>query len=397
MKTTTDFYVLNQPETVAEAASFAPWLLNAGRANTKVAVYGRQEFLVFATSKEVWSIDPRRDEVMAVIIDGFKRQAVDIPQVQFVARDLFWDIQWLVGLLASHLNMTPEDTFTALRPLFVGDLEGAARAAGWVTEKHSDYSDVVLDAYGTAIHEEQFSIGAAEFYKKIAVPFALLQAEAMLSGFMDTEWLVQYDDLWLRVLLHYTGDAVLAKAFYDGRSPLQAVATALDTTPDIAQALVLWQLYGRDAVLLSKAIPDAIEMLPIDLPIWGGRLERVMPNLVTRIIGMQQAYWQNRKTLTRYNRILRPGLDPGAASAWVVFGTVEDLMAVAAVSFWQNRTGKGIYINTIKGGFDFAPVRIGGTLPSTGKDFWRSTVEALAPLANPLSTGSLRPIYTEVK
>ena len=649
-------YSLQLPTTAHEAAAFASWLLNTSRAQEKVAVAVRDEYLSFATTREVWIVE-RGTPAFVVLLAVLRQQAIDIPQVTFVARDLYDELIRLSAFLAPEYEMSPQEMYRHLAPLFDGDLHSAARVGGWPAPTITD--NLANDVYATVLHEEQYALGAPKYYHSLSLPFAKLQAEAVvfdspvpswyvtycmtpetpvltadlrwvpmgslqvgdrLLGFEENAtaisprhwdwstvtgtgrigaplyevtfddgssfrctgehpWLLRrgkwhetlrwvttaemfaalrhkggprrtfwapryfqpwesetdYDDgflaaafdgegsvtidrgavknltlaqkpngflekikgalcrkgftfsqrtadehpnmhgvdrlilrggfaraaellgraqpprllekwlrgtpsslqmetktpvrvasvtevgwgevitletdthtyiaggfpvhnthLWLRVVAHFTGEPILKAAFMDERSPYAALSKTLECDAETARALLAWQIYGRDMHILQQSMPDVIEALPTDLPAWGVRLDKRVPAFCAGISSMQQSYWQARKLSTRYGRLLRPGAPLGMGSAFMIFGTVEDIVINASVTFWQNRTSPDILVSRFSGGPASDAIRIGGSCPESGRDQWSYMLRELAPLNSPLNSGPLRPQVLEV-
>lgn len=400
MRTDTEFFTLVTVDSMGDAANFASFLLNAGRANQKVALYvntGNASPLTLycATPTEVWQIPLDGGLVEYACMAGFRHQVLEVPNVTFVMRDIYFDLPAVVEFLHVPMDITPEEFMSKILPLIDGDLNVAAQAIGWPAVPHSAFEDGAMDAYGTVTQEEQFSVGAPVYYKRGGLPMAKLQTEGMYNS-SKTEWVVAYDDLWIRVAAHYTGDPTIRWAFEQERNPWAALSKTLDTTVDTAKALLIWHIHGRNLRLLQRDMPDVVDMLPDDLPSWGVRLDRSLPAFCAGISGLQTAYWNNRGAQSLYGRLLRPGKEPGEASAWQIFGAVDDIIVNAAVTLWQNRPSPDIYINSIRGGPTDDTIRIGGELPASGKEQWEYIVKQLAPAVAKLNSGPLRPSYLEV-
>ena len=206
---------------------------------------------------------------------------------------------------------------------------------------------------------------------------------------------VHNTDLWLRVFAHWSNDPTIGWAFKEGRDVLDTVARALDTSPEKAQALLFWQAHGRDISVLGRRMPEVVDLLPDTLPLWGDKLDKAFPTMVATVLQMQQAYWHTRYADTLYGRKLRPGHALGEAVAFRVFGTVEDIVAVAAVTLWQARTSGDIMVTKIDGGPAASEIRIGGVGPNTAQFAWKTVLNRLAGLSGPLSVG-LQPTVVDV-
>src|SRR3990167_3294798 len=107
---------------------------------------------------------------------------------------------------------------------------------------------------------------------------------------------------------------------------------------------------------------------------------------------MRQAYRETGTLETRYGRRFRAGQTEGEAVTHLIFGTVEDIVSVAMVTFWTNRTTRDIMILRAEGGPSADTIRIHGTGPSSigGKASWMIHLQELATLASPLGLVDLK-------
>ena len=177
----------------------------------------------------------------------------------------------------------------------------------------------------------------------------------------------------------------MKRAFLDHRDLLGTMAGLIETTPDKAEALLLWQCCGREMAVLEHKMPEVVSTLPSDLEAWGDKLDRAFPVLVGTCQQMMQAYWESRSAHTLYGRRLPTGFHQGEAVAWTIFGTVEDIVVVAAVTYWQNRLAPDLLISKIEGGPAASLIRIGGSFGKANVGLWSQLLNQLAPLANPLA------------
>ncbi len=389
---TSALYALNSAIEPRDVIPFGQWLLDSCRNDGSVSVVLREETLAFGSPTSVWTFPLGNEPVMEVLLAVLRANVIDLPQVSFVARDLFVDLVALCQALAPLLGISERQAYLSLAPVFDGDLTSAARVLGHKPESHEDYAAIEDDAYAIAVHEKQFSLGAPKYYEAISLPFAKLQAEGKLSGQAKASWWVSYENLWLRVLAHMTGDPLFLGALREDHSVIAVVMRSLECDAEAAQALLIWQVYGRDVDAMVRHLPEIVDKLPSELPSWGLRLDRKFPALCASLSAMQSSYWQNRGANTLYGRRLRPGQTLGEATAWMVFGTVEDIIANAAVTLWKNRTSPDIIITLISGGPAAPVLRVGGT---GGGAQWSYMAKELAPLGNPLKTVPLRPTYVE--
>ena len=377
-------YVADSPEHVLPLGN---WLNDHARhpdQRVYVAVReGRNKKLAFAAGNEVWVVD-LKSQAAPLFYSAVLRQ-VEHGQITLAARDLFSDLIALSKMLAAPSTLGPKDVFWQLAPLFDGDLLSAGQTIDLPVQPKEFFKKIEDDAYDLALLEPQYRHQIPAYYDKIAVPFAKLQAEAVLHGQPEMQWWLGYEDLWLKVLAHYAEDPTLKWAFAEGRKPLESIARMLELSLPTTEALMLWQCHGRDMPVFSQAMPEMMEFLPAALPAYGLKLDRALPNICAATLQMQQAYWESRLATTRYNRKLRPGKQLGQAVAFRIFGTVEELIAVAAVAIWRNRTSSDIIISKIQGGPESATNRVGGVGPADGKYAWATMLKRVSPLNNPLS------------
>jgi hypothetical protein len=180
----------------------------------------------------------------------------------------------------------------------------------------------------------------------------------------------------------------------EDRDPFEAVGKLLKVEAPVAETLLLWQACGRDMDCFTKRFPALVNQLPEDLVQYSEQFNRSLPSLSMSVAQMKQAYYESRSVETRYGRRLRPGHPYGEAVAFRVFGTVEDLIGIAAVTFWQNRPSSDILLTQFGGGLD--NIRVGGVGPKHGKEMWLQELKSLSGLANPLKDISLHPNVVQV-
>lgn len=376
-------------DNAGEVAAFSEWLTNCARLDQEVAVAARKTKLAFSTREDVWVINLKA-ECAPLSIGVLRTHLIDQAQLKFAARDLYILLIDLSKLLGPLFNMAPTSVLFHLSSAFVADLTGAAVAINQTVTPQNKFRLIEHDAYEVALLEPQYSHDAPAYYNKIAIPFAKLQAETTLHKPGQAEWFVSYDRLWIKVLAFYTGDPTLMWALVEDRDPVEAVGKLIkaDTYED-AENLLLWQACGRDMDCFSKRFPGQIDALPENLNEYSEKFNRSLPALSMAVAQMKQAYYETRTVETRYGRRLRPGHPHGEAVAFRVFGTVEDIVGVAAVTFWQNRPASDIMLTQFAGGLD--TVRISGVGPKHGQELWLQELKPLSTLADPLGQVALRP------
>lgn len=336
-----------------------------------------------------------RDEVVSVSLGGPFEEAIlgplrstmldqNLMEVRY--RDMYLDLVDFTRLFSKKFKMDEEDVFNRLSPFAVGDLRSAANVIGLQTVEKKRIRSAADDAYEIALYEPQYAHNISQYYSKVSLPFARLQAEAtLLTDKGKKDWFVSYPQLWLRVFTHFTADPTLTWAFTQERDILETVSGVLEVTPVQAEALLFWQAHGRDLSALSARFPKVVDDLPANLPWYATELDKHFPVLVSGVLRMQQQYIDTRASHTLYGRMLRFGPPPGEAAAFKIFGTVEDILSVSMVSLWQNRIAADIRIAGVEGGPSDSVIRINGVGPTAGKDYWTRVLTDISPLNNPIT------------
>jgi len=348
------------------------------------AVRPSRKLLAFSTLEEGWVLD-LQSSAAPILAGVLRAQMLDREGAVLIARDLVADLQDFCRLISPLTGLTTAELYRRVAPVCRGDLLQAGLVSGQPVLSRKAFKSIEDDAYEVALLLPQYEHAIGPYYEKAGVPFAKLQAESLLlkANEKPLHWWVSYPEVWLRVLAHWSGDPTMKRAFLDRRDLLGTMAGLIETTPDKAEALLLWQCCGREMAVLEQRMPEIISALPNDLDAWGNKLDRAFPVLVGTCQQMIQAYWESRSAHTLYGRKLSPGRNLGEAVAWRIFGTVEDIVVVAAVTLWQNRPSSDVVIGKIEGGPAASLIRIGG---SGGPSYsWLALLNQLAPLANPLS------------
>ncbi len=400
MSAQTVFYKLFNLKEVEDVLLLANWLQQHSDRNPEsrgvavalhLAKRGKGGELALATKEEVCLID-LKSPVADALVGVLRAMLLDQPQVSLLGRDTYADLVDLVEFFHKRCGVAEREAYDKLAPAFVGDLRQAMQIVGYPPVGKSVFKHAADDAYAVALMEPQYTANpSTQYYSKVSLPAARMWAESKLfrtEGKPD--WLVSYSNLWLKVLAHYSSDPTLIFALYENRDALETVARALKVTATQAQSLLLWQVHNREVVAMAKRFPAVVDDLPDSLPKWGEEIDKHFPTLAASTIHMRQAYQESRAAHTLYGRKMRPGYSYGGATAFRIFGTVEDILSVAAVSFWQSRTSPDILVSGISGSAAGAEVQIQGQGPIMGKDLWRRQLDLLSPLQNPMQV-SLNP------
>lgn len=388
----------HQVDKLSEVAPFAMWLSETAQRGQTIAVAlrDRQRKMAFATRDDAWVLD-FKSPAGAIGAGIIRSQLIDNNQLRFATRNLALDLRDITKFLADLLGMSLPDVWAALAPACVADLTRAAVCVNQAVTPRNKFKSAEHDAYEIALLEPQYATGIADYYLKVGVPMSKLVAETSLFKRKDDPmtWWVSYEQLWLRVLAFYTGDPTLGWAFHEGHDPIERIATLFKIPNETAETLLLYQACGREIPVFQKRFPERI--LPSDLTSWEDRMRRTLPALDSSISAMSRGYWESRTTETRFHRKLRPGHALGESVAFRIFGTVEDIVAIAAVTFWNNRSTSDILLTQIEGGPAENLIRVGGVGPkgeATTWD-WIQTLKTIAPLANPLGQLNLKPTVTK--
>ena len=283
------------------------------------------------------------------------------------------------------------ELFGRLAQCMIGDLLSCAATVGHAPAAR-DLSPPDA-AYTARLLEPQYQEEAPPYYVRVSLPLVRLQAEWRCWGQDATaDWWVSYPDLWIRVLTRYTADPTLTWMLSEGQEPVPAIARLFEWPVEQTVAVLLWHICGRSVDVMAEVVPQHIDGLPDDLPAVAGLWDRRLPSLWAGITSLMQGYTQNRLARTLYGRKMRTGQHPGAASAHTILGTTQDIMEVAAVSFWNSRPGPSVMIKRVDS-FAVDPVRrvVGVGPQAAEREQWIQTLTALAPLAAPLGMVSLAP------
>lgn len=290
------------------------------------------------------------------------------------------------------------DFFGRSAQCMIGDLLSCAATVGHAPAAR----DLSLPdaAYTARLLEPQYQQEAPPYYVRVSLPLVRLRAEWRLFGTdAPAEWWVSYPDLWIRVLTHYTADPTLTWMLNEGQEPVPAIARLFEWPVERTVAILLWHICGRSVDVMQSDLPHGtwlttghVEALPDDLPAVAGLWDRRLPSLWAGITSLMQGYSQNRLARTLYGRKMLAGQHPGAASAHTILGTAQDIMEVAAVTFWNKRPGPSVMIKRVDS-FAVDPVRrvVGVGPQAVEREQWIETLTALAPLAAPLGMVRLAP------
>ena len=296
----------------------------------------------------------------------------------------------LIGLHDWFCPTPDRETFDRLRRLLVGDLIAAGDVSGQPVLPAKRFKDIADDAYDVRLLEPQYQFQSPRYYYAVALPFVGLCAEAEVFGDRrPATWVISYPQLWLRVIAHYSGDPTLRWALVEQRDAIETISKLLESPPEQTTALLIWQALNRSTAHTVEHFPRIADLLPDDLPRWAATLDRKLPALCLSSITLSAAYERDRIARTLYGRQLRAGLHPAEACYHTIFGTVRDLVRVAAVTLWKNRPDRDMMV----GRADDKPLVQANRLfgcwlgehTVDEQEQWLVFAKVLAGLADPLS------------
>lgn len=392
-----DIYSNHTVETAKDIIPFADWLIERAKLEepVSVAVKLRAKKMAFATRDDAWVID-LKSPVAAGALGALRIRLYDYGQITIKMRDLATGMVDLSKVLSDAWGLTTREVFDTLVPLCVGDLTQAARCINHPVTPAKLFKRIEDDAFEVALLEPQYLVGIPPYYSRVGIPLAKIGAEIRLFGKQrQPDWTVDYSDLWIKVLTYYTQDPVLLNAVLDDEPVIPLLARIFGCSEDEAETILRWCACGMEMDVYLKRYPDPTR-LPSNIPQWEEAIGRKLTKLVTSVISMKQSYYLNRIAETRFSRRLRPGHLHGEAVAFTIYGTVQDLVGVAAATLWNNRPASEVMLLRIDDNPDEL-IRIVGSGPASeaGKHVWLSSMQELAPLANPLGLVALKPSVVE--
>lgn len=378
---TDEAYTLREVYNHQDVIALTKLLRESGRLEAEplgACIRSRPDRLALASRGEVFLI-PLDDKLVQAALTA---SVVGGNPPRLVVRDAEVFLVRATKYMTEHADL---DGFRRLADQVVGDLEECGHCIDQPVLPARAFKSLADDAYDARVLEPSYSYEAPKFYYSISLPWTRLRAEYRLFGEKQVGWWLTYPDLWLRVLAYMTSDPTLVWAFNQQRDPIETVATLIKTPPEIVEPLLIWQALGRTVQVMAEVFPGSADALPDNLPEWGRKLDRALPSLVGNISNMMHTYQERRTATTLYGRKMRGGRHPAYAPYFTIWGTVEDILRVAAVTFWQNGRSRGIFIGDV----DMEPLarlnRVRGTAPTlTDMNEWLYNMNRLAFLGEPL-------------
>lgn len=374
-----------------EIGALGSWLLTRAHKDEPVAmaIRDRTRKLALCSLDDAWVID-LKSPAGPIAIATLRAQLLEQAAVKLTCRNLATDMREFCQMMAPLWGITPLEAFKSLEHNFVGCLTQAALCINQAVTPPAKFRQLEHAAYEVALLLPQYETGIAPYYEKIGVPLAKIQVETALTRKGPAEWWVTYEHLWLKVLAGFTGDPTLCWALFNEHDPIEACAKVFKSSKEDARLMLLWQVCGRDPYCFGQRFPSLVSNLP-ESPQeeWNDVIDRGLPSMSAVCADMVRAYVSTNRNddhtvNSLYKRRLRPGHPPGEAVAFRIFGTVEELLNILAVTLWQNRDSGSTIIKKYEGGPADDVVRVLGAGPQGGQITWLETVKELAPLANPL-------------
>lgn len=388
-----DFQVHNVSKP-ADVAGFGRWLVERARAGSGIglAVRDRSKKLAFSTLDDCFILDLKNNPLGAAAF----RTAIDQQQLDLMTRNAVVDLPELSRMLAPMWDLNAMEVYRKIEPLVSCDMTAAASVINQSVTRPGKFRQLEHNAYEIALVVPQYEMGIAPYYERVALPLAKLTAEQALAPKVNPQWWVTYNNLWLKVLAYYSGDPTLRWMFFNDRQPFEALGKLLGVTDREAELMMLWEACGRDMDTVTVRFPSTIREMGDGPKEWGRTVDRALPALSSACLSMKRSYFEQNNITTLFKRRLRPGGLSGEGVAFRVFATVEELVSIAAVTFWQNRPSRDILIRRAEGGPAEETIRVIGSGPKEGRHAWLNEIRQLATLATPLGAElGLNPIVTE--
>lgn len=374
------------------ARPFMDWLQKVGaRDADPVGVAVGEDGVALAQGEDVYVVDDSPEWGF------FARAALAAAMMgssppRLVALDAEGTLVRLTDELSYHYPT--DDLFRRLSACMLGDLKGCAYVIGQAPPNTN--LSVADAAYTARLLEPQYQLEAPPLYTAVTLPLARLKAEWRVFGQdAPADWWVSYHRLWVRVLAYYTGDPTLTWLFNEGQDPLEGLTRLLEWPLEQTESVLVWHVCGRSVDVMAQVAPALMAHLPDDLPAVGDNWNRRFPSLWLGLTNIMHSYQENRVAHTRYKRKQGGGLHPGAASAFTIFGTVQDILDVVAVTLWHNRPRNEIMIKQVDSSPLAAVLRVIGVGPAQEQEKWIQMIGDLATLASPLGAMPLMPTVVQ--
>lgn len=382
-------FKLHEVKSINEAGDFAAWLaFVAEQGPVAIAFKSRAKKIAVSTIDDCYVIDLKTIPMAGLVLAN----ALMLGRLNFVLRNSADDLAEMAEWVSGMTSQTVDFVFRQFEESLVGDLYSAAYCINQIVTPHNKFQRVDQDAYEIVLTLGHYTHSIIPYYEKVGLPYAKLRAEAKAREAKSVEWFVTYPDLWVRVLAFFTGDPTLAWSLNQTDDVYDTIGRVFGQDRDFGKLVLTWAASGMEITTFRKRFKS--DALPDDLEAFNTEISRRMPNLVLGVNATKTEYLNRRRTQTRYGRELRPGQDAGEAVAHAIFGTADDITAIAAVALWTNRTDRSIMITGI-GAESGSPesIRISGCGPElVRRPQWLQEIRELADLENPLLEIALAPL-----
>ncbi len=363
-----------------DALAFSEWFQSQGGVAVGVAV--EEDIIGVASEEEGWHIQYAKNE----IVDDTVNRAFQLLLKEDAPFLVCGRSSVTIVNLAQMLDVD-ESNFKKILHQVKGDLHILQESTGRVIQKGT-FPSPADEAYTALTAELHWGNSAPPYYKQVALPWLLQEIWATARKWEGTPFRVSYNDLFLRVLAHFTGEPVMVSAFIDERDPLVAVAEALGldvvvTGEDQIISILFWAATGFDALYLSTDHPTIYAHLPEGLDELKQVVERHLATITLWAIQQREEYTAKRRLQTLYGRWLMWGLPINDALAQRLLGSVQDILDVAAVavaSFWGEDP---LLVYPVTEGLLDRTIRVRGLAPDNERSKWMSLITGAATLGSP--------------
>lgn len=225
--------------------------------------------------------------------------------------------------------------------LVVGDTSKLLDLLGRGRDEPPYWSSPADAAYDAFVQERHYATQAPSFYRAVSV---LRARQRAFYGTTEGEWgdgirwTLKFQDLFLRVVAHFSREPVLLMAFADEQDPLAKVMALLEIeTEEQAMALIIWTIIGFDTPALSACSPEYYPHLPHT-----GQQElmslctRKLPVLANRYLTDREDFTRDRHLTTLYGLHVGYRKTVSEAVADRYFRSEQELLDVCATAFWND-------------------------------------------------------------
>ncbi|OFW65585.1 MAG: hypothetical protein A2Y74_06995 [Actinobacteria bacterium RBG_13_63_9] len=260
-------------------------------------------------------------------------------------------------------------------------LKGSIGRSGSVLPSWASAAD---EAYDAIVSDQHWSRTAPAFYHQVAIP--QMRQKFLAEGLavpVGTPWHIIYEDLFLRVVAHYTREPNLVEAFAYNQDPAATVAGLLDLDDtEQAYSAVIWAATNFDSVLLERH-PEIAQILTRE-PL--SELQRLCQSkfavFVLHAGYAEEDYRRERGARALYGRHIPWNLSLAEMLFRRYTMSVQEILDVATVSF--SYADEPFTVGPVEGSPFDRMLRVRGVVDGSREE-WQGEIERRAGLANPLS------------